>query len=69
MLGLDKILQSKRINGLIVRPAENFVEELDFAVSVDLGHQIPPFLPLAGDLVYNKMQRMYGLGNVISGEG
>ena len=53
MLGLYKVLQSKRINGLIVRPAENLIEKLDLAVSVDLGHQIPPFLPLAGDRIYN----------------
>ena len=30
---------------------------LDLAVSVDLRHQIPPFLSLAGDLIYNKMQK------------
>lgn len=69
MLGLDKVLQSKRIDGLVVRPAEDFVEELDLAVGIDLGHQITPFLPLARDLIYNKVQRMYGLRDVISGEG
>lgn len=69
MLGLDKVLQSKRVDGFVIRPAEDFVEKLYLAVSVDLGHQIPPLLPLAGDLIYNKVQRMDGLGDVIPGEG
>lgn len=66
MLGLYEVFQSERINGFIVRPAEDFVEELDLAVSVDLGHQIPPFLPLTGNRIDNKVQRVYCLGNVIS---
>lgn len=47
VLSFYKILQSKRIDGFVIRPAENFVIEFQLGVGINLAQQIPPLLLLA----------------------
>lgn len=46
VLSLNQILQSERIDGLVVRPSENLVVKFQLGVGIDLAQQVPPFLLL-----------------------